>query len=234
MTPEEHRQVYYPDEDSFLLADCVLSDSAGQRGLPDRPAIVELGVGTGAVLASAMQHLAPSAVYATDINPVACSVASRTLEEAALRITAELRPEVRVVQGDLFEPLGDAVFDLVMFNPPYVPSDSVATRGLEAGLGGGAQGREVIDRFLAALPAHLSRWGVLEQAASEGRNVGKGEAVWARGRVGGVAYLVCISANNIPGVIETCARNGLTAVQIAGKKLASETLCVLRITHSVG
>jgi len=227
MTPEEHQQVYYPDEDSFLLADCILSDVEGQRGFPPRPSVIEVGAGTGAVLASVMQHLMPSAVYATDINPVACTVASRTLGEAVARLPPQLRPEVHISCGDLFRSVGDREFDVVAFNPPYVPSDDVSTSGLNAGLGGGRLGREVIDRFISTLPAYLSRPGRSKQQTLVSPETCRS----LERETGGVAYMVCISANDIPGILGMCAQNSLSATPIAEKKLSTEELCVLRITH---
>ena len=58
-----------------------------------------------------------------------------------------------------------AAFDLVVFNPPYVPTDedelrrALTTRDISASWAGGPSGRVVIDRFIEALPNVLSDSG---------------------------------------------------------------------------
>ncbi|EPY28390.1 hypothetical protein STCU_05155 [Strigomonas culicis] len=81
-----------------------------------------------------------------------------------------------LVEGDLFAPfaappssppLPPILFDLILFNPPYVPTsqaeldDALQRRDIiTAAWCGGPRGRVVLDRFLAALPLHLAAHGV--------------------------------------------------------------------------
>jgi release factor glutamine methyltransferase len=66
-----------------------------------------------------------------------------------------------VRRGDLFAPVGDARFDLVLANPPYVPgpSDRLPRRGAELAWEAGGDGRAVLDRLCAELGAHLEPGG---------------------------------------------------------------------------
>ncbi|KPA84785.1 putative eRF1 methyltransferase catalytic subunit [Leptomonas pyrrhocoris] len=79
---------------------------------------------------------------------------------------------LRRFQGDLFDPvrrsLGekDAVFDVILFNPPYVPTsleeleEAIAQKDvITAAWCGGPRGRVVLDRFVRQLPAAMSRRG---------------------------------------------------------------------------
>ncbi|KPI87409.1 putative eRF1 methyltransferase catalytic subunit [Leptomonas seymouri] len=79
---------------------------------------------------------------------------------------------LRRFQGDLFGPVHDAlgtkgaVFDVILFNPPYVPTsleelqDAVSKKDvITAAWCGGPRGRVVTDRFLRQLPSVMSRHG---------------------------------------------------------------------------
>ena len=82
------------------------------RGL-ERPLVLDVGTGSGAIaLAVADEH--PGArVVATDISPAALAVASEN------RALAGLEERVDLVLGDLVAGLSGP-FDLVVSNPPYV------------------------------------------------------------------------------------------------------------------
>jgi release factor glutamine methyltransferase len=121
-------RVYQPAEDTRLLAaalDGVVT--AGDR-------VLDVGTGSGFV---AMQAADLGAVVvASDVNPHAC-------REAADRGLA-------VVRGDLTDPFSPGAFDVVTFNPPYLPTDPADEREdwLERALSGGESGRAVIEPFL--------------------------------------------------------------------------------------
>jgi release factor glutamine methyltransferase len=91
-------------------------------------------------------------------------VARRNIEKLGLtgRVTIE--------EGDLFDPLTRIVdpqpFDLIVSNPPYIPSGDIASldrsvRDYEPhlALDGGADGLEVVRRILAEAPARLNANG---------------------------------------------------------------------------
>ena len=62
--------------------------------------------------------------------------------------------EVNVVITDFTSGLDlNGSVDILLFNPPYVPteSDEVCGTGIEASWAGGVDGREVIDRFIPLL-----------------------------------------------------------------------------------
>lgn len=137
--------VYEPAEDTFLLAD----------NLDARPGEHALELGTGCGLLAILAAKIGSKVTATDINPAAlgCARANAIAYGVIDRIDFRL--------GNLFKPVADKFFDLVIFNPPYLP-----VRPEEA-LGGapdraweaGSNGRAIIDPFLEELPNHLVKGG---------------------------------------------------------------------------
>lgn len=138
---EVRPSVYEPAEDTFLLAD----------NLDVYPSEKVLELGTGCGLLAILAAEAGGRVIATDINPTAleCARTNAVAHGVLDRIDFRL--------GNLFEPVVDERFDLVIFNPPYLPVrpeealDTMLDRAWEAG----PEGRAVIDRFLNELPGHL-------------------------------------------------------------------------------
>ncbi|WAC04495.1 MAG: class I SAM-dependent methyltransferase [Methanoregula sp.] len=120
-------QVYTPSDDTHLLL------SAAQREVRPIDRVLEVGTGSG-IIAATLAKTAAS-VIATDINPHALVYAHGT--------------GIEVVRTDLFSGL-KGTFDLVVFNPPYLPTrpDERIDDWLEYALDGGESGRDVIGRFL--------------------------------------------------------------------------------------
>ncbi|MBI1801117.1 MAG: methyltransferase [Chloroflexi bacterium] len=106
---------------------------------------LDLGTGTGIGAIFAARRAAR--VVATDINPEA----ARCAQINALAHHLERKIETRV--GDLFEPVGDERFDLILFNPPYY-------RGQPRSMADHAwRSPDAFDRFLRELPEHLTDGG---------------------------------------------------------------------------
>jgi len=120
-----HPEVYAPAEDTWLLLRSAIKECRdGER-------VLEIGCGSGAVSGALSQR---ALVLATDINPHA-------VREARDR-------GVEAIRTDLFSGICGK-FDLVLFNPPYLPTDPDERMDdwLEYALDGGESGRVVIERF---------------------------------------------------------------------------------------
>lgn len=129
--------VYKPSEDTFLLLGA-LDVRPGER-------VLEVGTGSGFV---AVHAASAGTVVATDVDPLAV----RTARENARRN----RRDVAVVRTDLAQAIRGR-FDVVAFNPPYLPaSDDGADADAWTG---GAEGSETALRFLADLPRILAEDG---------------------------------------------------------------------------
>lgn len=150
-------KVYEPAEDTYLLAD--------NLKIKRTDSVLEIGTGIGiiAVKASKLAY----EVVAIDINPYAVECARKNAEINAISLD--------VKQGDLFEPVADRKFDLILFNTPYLPSDEddLVDDELDAAWNGGSSGREVIDRFIDELPKHMSTNATVQLVQSSLSNIDK-------------------------------------------------------------
>ena len=141
--------VFRPISDTWLLA----------RALRDQPlapdaSVLDLCTGSGA--------LAVTAALRGVRDVTAVDVSRRAVLTA--RLNARLNGvRVRAVRGDLFAAVGDARFDAIVSNPPYVPAptDDLPTRGPERAWDAGRDGRALLDRVCAEAPAHLRPGGVV-------------------------------------------------------------------------
>jgi|SRR5947207_1752978 len=136
--------------------------------------IVDIGTGSGAI-AVALAHNSPAAtITATDVSKAALSVA----RENARRNGVDGR--IRFLQGDLLAPVAGEHFDIVVSNPPYVPSSdraqlSVEVREYEPALAlfAGEEGLDIYRRLIPAAHAALAPGGfvVLEIGFSQAESI---------------------------------------------------------------
>ncbi|OPX69803.1 MAG: N5-glutamine S-adenosyl-L-methionine-dependent methyltransferase [Methanoregulaceae archaeon PtaB.Bin056] len=134
-----HPQVYPPCEDTYLLLKSALQE------VKPGDIVLEVGCGSGHIAGALAQE---AMVIATDINPHA-------VREARLR-------GLDVIRADLLAGIRGP-FDLVIFNPPYLPTqpEERIDDWLELALDGGRDGREVIGRFAGQVGGVLAPGGRL-------------------------------------------------------------------------
>jgi release factor glutamine methyltransferase len=69
---------------------------------------------------------------------------------------------IRAVRGDMFEPVAGRRFDLIVANPPYLPSaDPEPPRGAARAWDAGLDGRDLLDRLCREAPGRLRPGGRL-------------------------------------------------------------------------
>lgn len=152
---KEHEEVYRPAEDSYLLLDAV--------DLRDADSFLDVGTGTGILALHAARRCR---VVATDINPHAVRLCRRNAMLNGLRVD--------VVRADLLAGLRGP-FDIVAFNPPYLPLDP---GGWADRAWSGGREDDTIIRFLDQVQDRLSPEGRVylllsshnEAAAKEARS----------------------------------------------------------------
>jgi release factor glutamine methyltransferase len=179
-------QVYPPAEDSWLLKEAILKENLkGKKCL-------DMGTGSG-IQSRAMVTAGAEIVTAVDINPTAI--------KQAMKNNSKLKDKITFFNGDLFSFMHnnpDEKFDLIAFNPPYVPSDNIKWKDTD----GGERGREIIDIFINEVREFLAP--------------------------GGVLLLLVSSHNNEGEVVSVLSKKGFVSQIILEKKLFFEKLFILR------
>lgn len=146
--------VYEPAEDTFLLLDCL---ETLPPSLPPHPIVCEVGAGSGVVTTFLKMHLYKDAFFlATDLNPEACTTTKQTCQ-------SNCGESCETLQMPLAANLRGCI-DFLIFNPPYVPAESVPQPGendwLDLALLGGEDGMVVTWKLLDDLPRVLQPHGV--------------------------------------------------------------------------
>ena len=147
--------VFVPRSRTALLAE--QAADAARDAEAERPVVVDLCCGCGAVAAVVAAAVPAAEVHAADLDPVAVRVARRNLPHAAVH------------EGDLYAALPIALrgrVDVLVANAPYVPSAAIAAMPPEArehepldALDGGPDGLEVLTRVAWEASAWLAPGG---------------------------------------------------------------------------
>ncbi|KAH7034988.1 methyltransferase domain-containing protein [Microdochium trichocladiopsis] len=188
-----YERIYEPAEDSFLLLDTLSSESE-KTFLTNRfrdgptPHVIELGPGSGVVISFVNAHAGllfgtPAILSsAIDVNGHACFATAATARKAAAEHKATAGTFLGPIQGNLSAPLRAGSVDVLIFNPPYVPTPELPRQPgqedhevmvskekkptfdddsylLSLSYAGGRDGMETTDRFLEELPHVLSPRG---------------------------------------------------------------------------
>lgn len=236
-------RVYEPAEDSYLLLD-TLSSEAEKAFLQHRfsstltgvlsPLVVEIGTGSGVVLSFVDAHAETIfgredvLTAGIDVNRFACEATVQTVKVAEQEQAVQGKTSgiyLGNVVGDLTGPLRSSTVDVLIFNPPYVPtpdlpelpalSNMAANPSFEddshllaLSYAGGADGMETTNRLLDTLP------GILNSDR-------------------GCAYIL-LCAQNKPEDVKQRIRSwgrkwGVETVRSSGKKAGWEKLQIIRI-----
>lgn len=137
--------VFRPRSDTLLLCEHILDED------PADQAVLELCAGSGAVSVTAAQ--AGADVTAVDISRMATWTTRMNAWREGVRVDVE--------RGNLYGPVSQRRFDLIVANPPYVPTTHrrLPRVGRSRAWDGGPGGRMVLDRIIDGLPRHLHPGG---------------------------------------------------------------------------
>lgn len=176
--------IYEAAEDSYLLQKCVREHALGR--------ILDVGTGSGIQALTAIEYPNVREVVAIDQDAEAVTQLQQKIKQERLR-------KIKALQSDLFQQVQGS-FNLIIFNPPYLPQDKGIT---DQTLYGGKKGWEISERFFSQASKHLFPDG---------------------------SILFLFSSLTNKSKIEEIIRNNLLQfTEIAKEKLAFEELYVYKI-----
>jgi len=123
--------------------------------------VLDLCTGSGCLAIIAADAFPLAQVDAVDLSADALALAAENVADH------ELTDRVHLHAGDLFAPVKDRQYDLILSNPPYVPEASMRRLPAEylheprMALAAGGDGMDVVRRLLQQARSHLTPGGLL-------------------------------------------------------------------------
>ena len=173
-------KVYEPAEDTYLMIESLVV-KCGEK-------VVEIGSGTGII----SLHCAKAGAEVTAVDISEDAVDCTRLNSARNSL------DLKVLRSDLLENV-NGKFDLIIFNPPYLPN----AEQQDLRWSGGPSGLDVIRRFLECAGEHLEKDGRIVLALS--------------------------SLASYPEFEKFFSEFGFEARIVCGKRLFFETICVVEL-----
>ncbi|MFO0693236.1 MAG: peptide chain release factor N(5)-glutamine methyltransferase [Polyangiales bacterium] len=180
-TFEVTKDVLIPRPDTEILVERALAHLPADE--PKR--VLDLCTGSGCVAICLAALRASAVVLATDVSEEALGVARRNAASNGVD------SRISFHRGDLFEAVrGEAPFDVVTANPPYIPSrdiegldPDVASFEPRLALDGGADGLDFYRRLAKEAPARLVDGGVLLVEVGQGQAADVEQAFLSAGAI---------------------------------------------------
>lgn len=282
---DEIEMVYEPCEDSWLLCDGIEVDI--EDLMSRHPSFgVELGIGSGIVStfllmlynskingaqtqgirhdnsgtkglcdAKSIEAMSPLRILGIDINPMACRISKQTAEANEVGVFYDS------IRCDLFQALEQRMqgnVDVMLFNPPYVPtpSDEIPDKSTSFWAGTSQTDRSTtsfgrnanssdIDEFRAARDLLPAAWAggdrgreIIDKVITvvprilrkpKNESSASSDASNSSSNRGGVAYWILVEENEPKELREIFRQLGLDAKIIATRRAHNELLHVFKI-----
>ena len=126
--------IYQPAEDTLLLAKHIKKYTKGD--------ILDMGAGSGYLAKIAQKNNA---------NVLAADISKQVVDNLK-------KQNISALKSNLFSNIKQS-FDLIIFNPPYLPKDKNEPKDSAIATTGGKKGNEIIIRFLKQAKKHLKKNG---------------------------------------------------------------------------
>jgi HemK-related putative methylase len=180
------KEIYLPSEDTYLLIETLLKDLNKEK-----KSFLEIGPGSGVITFEMYAFF--EKLTAVDLDPKVVNYLKEVKEKYALQ-------KLEVLQSDLFSKVSSNTFDVIIFNPPYVPSEEIEVLSTD----GGKEGSEVILKFIRCLKKHLNK--------------------------NGCSYLLLSSHNNLEKIFLTIKEEKMSYIILSEKNIFFEKLIVIKIS----
>jgi len=139
--------IYGPAEDSYLLKNSLKDYLINLKDSSKKLKILDMGSGSG-IQAKTVRELGFNNILTVDINPEAV----KHLKKIGFKS----------IQTDLFSKINKKdKFDIIIFNPPYLPEDKNEPKDSKLATTGGKEGYEIIIKFLEQSKNHLNKNGII-------------------------------------------------------------------------
>ncbi|MEI6849523.1 MAG: HemK2/MTQ2 family protein methyltransferase [archaeon] len=180
--------IYSPDDDSYLLETQVKLYSKDKT-------VLDMGTGSGIQALSALNSGAKS-VLAVDINKEAITLLKNKYKQK----------NIKFLHSNLFSKV-KSKFDLIIFNPPYLPEDEREDSESALVTTGGKNGDEIILKFLQQSKVHLNKNGLI--------------------------LLLVSSLTPLEKIESLLTKQKMKSEFLSSKKIFFETLSVLKIQKNI-
>lgn len=155
-----------PRPETELLVECVLSE-LGENSKPVR--ILDVGTGSGIIAVTLACELPEANILASDISGPALETAAKNA------LSLDAYGQIRFVQSDLFSKI-DGQFDIIVSNPPYIPSGEISALQTEVrlfdpliALDGGSDGLDFYRAIIGRCEKFLNPQGLLLLEVGQGQ-----------------------------------------------------------------
>ncbi len=137
--------IYQPSEDSYLLSEILKQELPKLLEKNKDLRFLEIGAGSGIHLETAFN----SGVKRENI--FSCDINQKAVDHCSLL-------GFNCVHSNLFENIGGK-FDVIIFNPPYLPEDKDEPEDSKLATTGGVKGSEIINEFIIESKKYLKDGG---------------------------------------------------------------------------
>ena len=137
--------IYEPSEDSYLLQKILKEKIPNLLKRNSQLKVLEIGSGSGVQLVI-LQQLGVKNIFSSDINPHAVEQCTKL--------------GFNCIKSDLFFNIKSKdKYDIIIFNPPYLPEDKREPAESKLATNGGKTGSEIINKFLQQAKDFLKKDG---------------------------------------------------------------------------
>ncbi|MBS3086508.1 methyltransferase [Candidatus Pacearchaeota archaeon] len=138
--------IYEPAEDSYLMSEALRKELPKLLKVNPNLRLLEMGAGSGINLVTAKSSgIKIDNILGVDVN------------SKAVKYCRSLG--FKVILSNLFSKIDGQRFDVIVFNPPYLPLDEKEPKNSRRETTGGKKGNEIIIKFLKQAKKHLTKEG---------------------------------------------------------------------------